>query len=147
VVYVVLHYSRSCRILSGFDVNKEFECGWTPLLLASSIANVEIVTRLLEGGADINKTIDCHTPLMLACNNSKNIETRIASCAQLLLKHGVNVNAFDKKRRTAIMMAANNGHARTVELLLPLVDRDAEDNQRWDVRIKRKLVRSWRVEL
>lgn len=45
------------------------------------------------------------------------------------------------------MMAANNGHARTVELLLPLVDRDAEDNQRWDVRIKRKLVRSWRVEL
>jgi ankyrin repeat protein len=63
MVYVVLHNSHCCRILSGFDVNTEFECGWTPLLLASSIANVEIVTRLLEGGADINKTIGSLVPL------------------------------------------------------------------------------------
>ena len=73
---------------------------------------------------------------MLLCainSNDETVEQSILTCVKLLLERGVDVNIVDSKRRTAIMCAANNGHLETVKLLLPLVDKNAEDNQRWDV--------------
>lgn len=75
---------------------------------------------------------------MLLCNNSTKYDVtkeKIFSCVKLLLKKGANVNLRDKEGRTAIMLAAYNGHLEIVKLLWSLVDKDAEDNQCWNVNI------------
>lgn len=94
---------------------------------------------------------------MLLCNIKTKDEAtkeKIFSCVKLLLNKEANVNLVDKKRRTAIMFAANNGHLEIVKLLLPLVDKDAEDNQNWNVnkyiewlKKKQSFGRAYKIEI
>ena len=49
--------------------------------------------------------------LMWAANNG------YTETAELLLKHGANVNAKDNEGSTALMCAADNGHTETANLL------------------------------
>ncbi|XP_044259259.1 ankyrin repeat, SAM and basic leucine zipper domain-containing protein 1 [Tribolium madens] len=139
-VFSAIAYEREDVFLAelekGLDPNVDLDQGWTPLLLASTTANEKIISTLVEKNVNINQPRDGLTPLMLLCNiNSKDdaTEAKILSCIKLLLNKGADVNIVDNKRKTAIMFAAYNGHLETVKLLLPLVDKEVEDNQRWNV--------------
>ncbi|RZC42622.1 ankyrin repeat, SAM and basic leucine zipper domain-containing protein 1 [Asbolus verrucosus] len=119
----------------GLDINDELEYGWTPLLLAATVANEKIISELLKRGADVNQTRDDSTALMLTCNiaaEDEDMKSNVLACCKLLLDNGIDPNTINRKRRTALMSAAYNGHLEVVKLLLPLTNKDAEDNQRWN---------------
>ena len=85
----------------------------TPLLIAATAGNAEIVGLLLRAGADANFANSLGTtPLMLAASSGK------ADAVQELLDHGANVNARETARRqTALMFAAAQDRAEVIRLL------------------------------
>lgn len=89
----------------------------TPLLLAIKTKKPNLVSLLLERGADLNRPARRgikRTPLQAAC------ETGSYKMVELLLKGGANVNdkAADRDGGTALQMAAKTGSLRIVKLLL-----------------------------
>lgn len=94
---------------------------WPSLWLAAahenSSASLEMVTALLEAGADPNaRTQDTirATPLLAAANRG-----HVAVVKLLLAQKGVQVDASDALLgRTPLMCAAANGHGEVVQLLL-----------------------------
>lgn len=72
---------------------------------------------------------------MLLCSAASEKAENIVACLQLLIEKGADVNAVDRRRKTAIMYAAQSGYVEIIKILLPLVDKHAEDNQRWTVSI------------
>lgn len=71
------------------DVNEIDDYGYTPLIEAAIVNNVEIATLLLKQGAKINATdLVGSTALHWAVENNN-----LALC-QLLLEHGANANAY-----------------------------------------------------
>ncbi|KAJ8970952.1 hypothetical protein NQ317_014060 [Molorchus minor] len=117
----------------GLNINSDVQGGWTPLLLAASFGNPELTSELLKRGADVNLRRDGCTPLMMACNCPKNTSPYKKSLEVIkqLVETGANVKAINRKRMTALMFASNNGNLEAVKYLLPLSDKDAEDNQKW----------------
>lgn len=120
-------------ILNGFDVNTYLQNDWTPLFLAVSFGNAEITENLLLSSANVHLKRDSFTTLMMACSCPKETSpyTETSKVIKLLVKQGVDVKAVNKTRMTALMFAANVGNLPAVEFLLPLSDKDAEDNQKW----------------
>lgn len=55
---------------------------------------------------------------------------------KLLVENGANVQAVDRKRVTPFMMVAANGNLEAVKFLMPLSNKNALDNQKWNVRLK-----------
>lgn len=74
---------------------------------------------------------------MAACSSLKHLTTEenIINIVERLLVYGINVEDVDRKRRTAFMLACEQGIIKIVELLLPLSDLEAEDNRGWTVRL------------
>jgi ankyrin repeat protein len=65
-------------ILGGTDVNLKDDKGWTALHFASQEFNKEIVTLLLNNGADPNSVdLDGNTPIFRALFNCKGRDTSI----------------------------------------------------------------------
>ncbi|KAJ8945177.1 hypothetical protein NQ314_009309 [Rhamnusium bicolor] len=118
---------------NGLDVNVNVQDGWTPLLLAASFGNPELTRELIIRGADVTSDRDGCTALMMACNCPKNTSPFAESLDVIkqLVEQGANVKAINRKRMTALMFAANVGNLPAVKYLLPLSNRNAEDNQRW----------------
>ncbi|KAK9874650.1 hypothetical protein WA026_005473 [Henosepilachna vigintioctopunctata] len=119
---------------NGLNVNEKLQNNWTPILIAASIANYDLIQILHKKGADVTSTREAETTLMLACNcpeATSSFEESIKAI-ELLLQLGVNPNAVNKKRMNALMYAANNGNLEAVKLLLPVTDLKAEDNQHWN---------------
>jgi hypothetical protein len=89
-------------------------CATSPLQKAAMSGDAEEVRRLLDTGADINKTNlwTDSTPLMDAAR-SGHLEV-----VKMLLDEKADVNARDLKGRSALMAAAMAGHAGVVEELL-----------------------------
>lgn len=84
----------------------------TPLRVACSIGNRDIVRYLIDHGADPSiATVKDDTCLMIACRQG---HRKIVS---LLLKHGVNVNAQSKTGKTALHECATSGSIRICKLL------------------------------
>lgn len=89
----------------------------TPLLLAIKMKKPNLVTLLLERGADLNRPARRavkRTPLQAAC------ETGSHKMVDLLLQRGAHANdkAAERDGGTALQMAAKTGSLKIVKLLL-----------------------------
>lgn len=101
-------------IKEGANVNtRDSTFGWSPLHWATSSGQKEIVTLLLEKGADVNvRDENFWTPLHEAISNN---DLKIAS---LLLEKGADVNVEDKNLWTPLHEAISNNDLKIASLLL-----------------------------
>ena len=80
----------------------------------------EIVRRLLDAGVDANFRYGNQlTALMWAAGHEDGVGVQAAaSVIDLLLAHGAQIDAADDRGRTALMTAAERGHAEVVAMLV-----------------------------
>jgi ankyrin repeat protein len=103
-------------LLAGADVdiNLVNDKGYTPLHLAATSGNAEVVQALIAVSA-INVNIadrDGKTPLLLAAERGD------AEMARLLLEASADVNLADRDGKTPLLLAAERGDVEMVTLLL-----------------------------
>ena len=80
------------------------ENGITISIEASENGYTEIVSMLLDKGADVNKTVDGDTALMKA-NDYRHIEI-----VPMLLNNGADVNAKNNRGQTALIKLSIYGY-------------------------------------
>ncbi|KAM3925228.1 ankyrin repeat, SAM and basic leucine zipper domain-containing protein 1 [Leptodactylus fuscus] len=102
---------------SGINVESCFRFGWTPLMYAATVGNLELVRVLLNRGANANFERDNFTVLMAAVS-ARASEENIVKCVELLLSRNVNPNVCCRKKMTALMLAACEGHTQVIILLV-----------------------------
>ena len=87
----------------------------TPLMIAATDNNVEIVKLLTEAGADINKKNpeNGKTALMYAASNGHSDVVKVLSAFKTIL-----LNAKDKEGKTALMHSVINGRKEVAQLLI-----------------------------
>nr|ABP99025.1 putative ankryin repeat protein [Fremyella diplosiphon Fd33] len=106
------------------DVNVKNPAGYTALMFAAESDRSQIVSLLLDSGADIG---DAFWQDALRLRNSYE-ETVLMTMArrgqtdivQRLVKMGAELNATNKIGDTALYLAADNGHTYTVKALIEL---------------------------
>ncbi|HET7226431.1 MAG TPA: ankyrin repeat domain-containing protein, partial [Candidatus Eisenbacteria bacterium] len=89
--------------------------GWTPLHLAAFFGHPDAARQILDHGADLRaraKNVNDNEPLHAAA-----VEGR-ADVVALLLARGADPDAVAGGGYTALMLAAANDHAATVDVLL-----------------------------
>ncbi len=98
----------------GFDIDECNSYGReTPLMKAAYYGKTEVVTYLLENGADIHATdYKGHTALLNAAYNGHN------EVVEELLKKGAKINERNNYNWNALMQACFEGHYETAKLLL-----------------------------
>lgn len=97
----------------GVSVNGKLNDGATLLEVASEDDKPEMVTFLLDQGADVNERGIIGTPLHAAAWKGN------VDCAELLLQHGADVNSMaSMSNETPLMMAAESGQDAMVDFLL-----------------------------
>jgi len=102
------------------DVNARNYNGETALIRAVENGNSEIVTTLVQAGADMNIRDNYgNTPLIRASMIGKEY------ILEVLLDLGADVNAHNNAGDTALIMASRRGHYAAVEMLVT-------DNWYWD---------------
>ena len=112
------HYGDSdlARLLheAGADASVANRNGATPLWLAASQGDATMVEILLDGGASANEELPLgRKPLMLAARSGS------VEAVQVLLDRGAEPNAKETQRgTTALMQAADQGHADVIALLV-----------------------------
>ena len=96
------------------DIEQRHESsGRTALAVAAHCGNDEIVSLLLQRGAQVDVLDSSNmTPLHLAASRDH------YGIVQLLLDDHANVDAFGPNGKTALRLAADNGHQDVVEILL-----------------------------
>ena len=95
------------------DVSRITADGWTPLMIAITNGNSDVVNLLLKAGADVNaKRTTGTTALMTAAQYGR------ADLAKLLLHHGAMVNAKCETGLNALMIGACWGRLDVVKVLL-----------------------------
>lgn len=98
----------------GANIEAQSIYGWTSLFLSCRKGYVEVVSSLLNRGADINRADNegC-SPLMMAVR-----EGRVRIVEILLSRPDIAINARDSKNRTALFIASYWGREEVVRLLL-----------------------------
>ncbi|NXJ85387.1 ASB3 protein, partial [Trogon melanurus] len=94
--------------------------GITPLFVAAQYGKLESLRLLVSHGADINcQAKDRATPLLIAAQEGH------TECVELLLSNGADPNLFcnEDNWQLPIHAAAEMGHAKILELLIPVTDR------------------------
>jgi ankyrin repeat protein len=129
----------------GAKVNLQNHMGRTPLHRASQRGHLNIIPLILDHGADVDAPDgDGSTPLHLAISEippelgtvpfiseASKLEAKLdaVASAQLLLRHGANINLQDHMGRTALHKASHRGDVDMIELVLNYnVDVDARDH-------------------
>jgi ankyrin repeat protein len=108
--------------------------GDTPIHAACRNGNAATVEALLKAGASVNSTNKLGTTALMLASAAGNPEA-----VQVLLDHGVDVNAKESIRgQTALMFAADKNRAAVVKLLLA---------HGADAAVKTKLTKTLRVKM
>jgi ankyrin repeat protein len=94
--------------------------GKSAITYAAARGFAEIVRRLIDAGVDAKTRYGNDlTALMWAAGHEDGVGARAAEdVVALLLDHGAPIDAVDNRGRTALMMAAELGHAEMVEGLI-----------------------------
>ncbi|NXK87551.1 ASB3 protein, partial [Formicarius rufipectus] len=104
----------------GASKNCRDDFGITPLFVAAQYGQLESLRLLVARGADLNcQAKDRATPLLIAAQEGH------LGCVQLLLAAGADPNLYcnEDKWQLPIHAAAEMGHAKILELLIPVTDR------------------------
>jgi ankyrin repeat protein len=105
--------------------------GKTPVVYAVAAARFDVVERLLARHTDVNlRYPNDLTLLMWACGPDQAApEADAVKVVQRLLEAGAAIDDRDDRGRTALMIAAEGGHAGIVDLLLARgADRSLKDH-------------------
>jgi uncharacterized protein len=104
----------------GADEHAPDDTGKPPIVYAAAGAQIEIVKRLLARNADINaRFANGLTLLMWASGpDEKAPEARAVQVVSYLLDAGAHIDDRDDRGRSALMIAAEGGHAEIASLLL-----------------------------
>jgi ankyrin repeat protein len=93
--------------------------GYTPLMSACASYRVEVVSFLLQAGADVNQLAnDKESALHAAVRSSPSLPEQQRECVRLLLEHGAEVDPASATGGTPLMSAAWFGCLLAVEELL-----------------------------
>ena len=116
----------ACLIRHGADIDLQGKFGRTALHYAveNYHGSCEVLSCLLENGADVNKGTDefNFTPLMIASRDSN------VNVVALLIRHGADMDLQDKYGRTALHCAAEKD-LDSCEVLSCLVENGADVNK------------------
>ncbi|MBE5393873.1 ankyrin repeat domain-containing protein [Brevibacillus borstelensis] len=96
-------------------VNAYANDGFTALGLAAYLGHKDIVEYLLEKGADVNRASKNDMKVMPLHSAVATLQVDVA---ELLLKHGAEVNAIQQGGWTPLHEAALHGHEEMIKLLL-----------------------------
>jgi ankyrin repeat protein len=92
-------------------VGTHFYTSVTPLCVAISKGELEVVKKFIEYGADVNEKSNGMTPLMLAARYNK------VEIIKVLLANGANIDTKDEKGYTALKYAELSSAIDAVALL------------------------------
>ncbi len=95
-------------------INKSNDQGWTPLMLAVVICDDQLVTSLIEAGANLNvQNKNGHTALMIAVQNTNDI------IVKMLIEAGADLDIQIKNGKTALLQAvAKVENTKIVKMLI-----------------------------
>jgi len=104
----------------GADERAPDETGKPPIVYAAAGARIEIVKRLLARNVDINARYPNGLTLLMWASgpDEKAPEARAMQVVSYLLEAGAHIDDCDDRGRTALMIAAEGGHAEIAGLLL-----------------------------
>ena len=104
----------------GADGRAPDDTGKPPVVYAAASARLDIVKLLLAGNIDINaRYANNLTLLMWASGPDENVpEAQAIEVVSYLLDAGARIDDRDARGRTALMIAAEGGHAEMANLLL-----------------------------
>ncbi|XP_040467705.1 ankyrin repeat and SOCS box protein 3 isoform X1 [Falco naumanni] len=110
------------KILLEKGASKECkdDFGITPLFVAAQYGKLESLRLLVSHGADVNSQAkDKATPLLIAAQEGH------VACVELLLSKGADPNLYcnEDNWQLPIHAAAEMGHKKILELLIPITDR------------------------
>lgn len=106
------------KIELGYSPNKFSERGETPLSLAVSIGNIDMINLLLENGAEINlsqKDNLSYTPLI---NAIRNIKGKNLEVIKLLIEAGADLEKGDSRGGTPLLHSCIGAHKEVLEYLI-----------------------------
>lgn len=112
-------------VAAGANINASDVKGWTMLMEAVSIGNIDIVDILLENQADVHaQNNNGYNAFMLAA-----LQGKVAILERLYAK-GALINIQNFQGQTALMLAAANNHILVLDFLITKgADIDISDNQ------------------
>jgi uncharacterized protein len=108
------------QILKNNKAINEVINGMTPIMLAASRGDVEIIDLLFTQGADPNKRGSMKRTALQYAAEKNHIEA-----SKRLLAYGADIDAYDNGRLTPLIMAASRGYT---ELGLLFVEKGADVN-------------------
>ncbi|KAF3905466.1 Tankyrase-2 [Dactylellina cionopaga] len=123
-------------LAQGATVDAYSSMGATPLLVAVSLADVNLVKLLLDAGANPDGVPHLRSPLHALCSHKRNtgkaVEERTISTIRLLIQAGADPAAPDADGVTPLSLAAMKGHTDIVtELLKHYSKEDINAAGRW----------------